>query len=359
MARNCTEVSEYRTQCGVLKNRFVERGYDEANLDVCIQNVEMETRGRKEHTKGIVEKEDRDYRFSFVTKFCSMSDNVKKMQYNRAVIKSLLSNDLAPVYTAKQKNEQQKTGSKPIFTVIVSMSPSLPFLLAQHILKCVASDDLSAYIAAEKQKGLAIEVGSELNLKAKFSCLPGLKGKNREPMAVLIQISSKPPLTKASTEDRIVWTGWFCRTYKEEDLLEVLPKLSHPTVFTCLLLFLYNGSEAHTAIVGMWFQRNFDCCFGNLVISSQDLTWLAAIWTGYEVSGSLSATELVFSVPIEPHMDMSYATPAEDFKTLWNDIHKSKDKVMLEEVDNLFLCLYSHLFRHFRIHLSATQLVTE
>lgn len=50
------------------------------------------------------------------------------------------------------------------------------------------SRHLSAHIAAEKQKGLAVEVGSELNLKATFSCLPGLKGKDRDPLAVLIQV---------------------------------------------------------------------------------------------------------------------------------------------------------------------------
>lgn len=214
------------------------------------------------------------------------------------------------------------------------------------------SRHLSAHIAAEKQKGLAVEVGSELNLKAMFSCLPGLKGKERDPLALLIQISSKPPLTRASTEDRIVWTGWFCGTYTEDDILEVLPE-----TFTCLPLFLCNGAEALTAVVGTWFQRNFDCCFGKLVISSQDLTWLAAMWTGYEVQGNASATELVFSVPIEPRMDISFAIHPEDFKTLWNNIHKSQDEVTVEEVDHLFQCLYSHFLRHFKIHLSATQLV--
>lgn len=214
------------------------------------------------------------------------------------------------------------------------------------------SRHLSAHIAAEKQKGLAVEVGSELNLKATFSCLPGLKGKDRDPLAVLIQISSKPPLTRAGTEDRIVWTGWFCGTYTEDDILEVLPE-----TFTCLPLFLCNGAETLTAIVGTWFQRNFDCCFGKLVISSQDLTWLAAMWTGYDVHGHVPAIELVFSVPVEPRMDISYAIHPEDFKTLWNDIHKSQDEVTVEEVDHLFQCLYSHFFRHFKIHLSATQLV--
>ncbi|XP_040289827.1 centromere protein L-like [Bufo bufo] len=227
---------------------------------------------------------------------------------------------------------------------LFSMTPMYNF---SYIRLKEYSNHLSAHKAAEKHKGLAIEVASELNLKAKCSCLPGLKGKDRDPLSVLIQISSNPLLIKAGTQDQIVWTSWFCGTYT----LEVLPK-----TYTCLQLFLYNISEALMAILGTWFQRNFDC-FGKLVIIPQDLMWLAVMWTGYDVFGSVSATELVFSVPVEPRMDISYAIHAEDFKTLWNYIHKSKDKVTLEEVDNLFQCLHLHFFRDFRIHLSATQLI--
>ncbi|KAM4022063.1 centromere protein L isoform 1-T2 [Anomaloglossus baeobatrachus] len=214
------------------------------------------------------------------------------------------------------------------------------------------SRHLSAHIAAEKQKGLAIEVGSEVNLKAKVSCLPGLKGKDSDPLALLVQISSPSPLTRAGTEDRIVWTGWFCGTYTEDDVLEDIPE-----TFTCLPLFLYNGAETLTVVVGAWFQRNFDCCFGKLEISTQDLTWFAAMWTGCEVHGHGAVTELVFSLPVEPRLEISYAIHTEDLKRLWNNIHKSKDEVTLEEVEYLFQCLYSHFSKHFKIHLSATQLV--
>lgn len=149
-----------------------------------------------------------------------------------------------------------------------------------------------------------------------------------------------------------MWTGWFCGTYTEDDVLDVMPE-----TFTCLPLFLINGYESFTAIVGTWFQQAFDCCFSKLVIRSHDLRWLAAICAGYEVHGHVPTTELVFSVPVEPHMDISFAIHPEDFKTLWNDIQKSKDEVTVEEVEHLFQCLYSHFFRHFKIHLSATQLV--
>ncbi|XP_063795749.1 centromere protein L [Pseudophryne corroboree] len=214
------------------------------------------------------------------------------------------------------------------------------------------SKHLSAHIVAEKQKGFAVEVGSEMSLKAMFSSLPGLKGKDSDPLAILIQISSKPQFAKVGAEDRIVWTGWFCGTYTDDEILEVLPE-----TFTCLPLFLINGAETLTAIVGTWFQRSFDCCFGKLTINSRELTWLTAIWTGYEVHGHVRSTELVFSVPVEPHMDISYTIHPEDFKTLWNNIHKSVDEVTVKEIDDLFQCLCSHFFRHFKIYLSAAQFV--
>ncbi|KAM9327155.1 centromere protein L [Gastrophryne carolinensis] len=214
------------------------------------------------------------------------------------------------------------------------------------------SKHLSASIAAEKQKGFAFEVGTDVNLKATFFCLYGLKDKDRDPTAVMVQIVGKSQFSKTSSEDRVMWTGWFCGTCMKEELLEALPG-----TFTGLPLFLINGPEALTSLVGSWLQKAFDCCFGKLLITSYDLTWLAAMWASYEVHGHTSAIELVFSVPVEPHMDISYAIHPDDFKTLWNDIHKSKDEVTLEEVEHLFQCLYEHFFRHFRIHLSATQLV--
>ncbi|XP_068095201.1 centromere protein L [Hyperolius riggenbachi] len=214
------------------------------------------------------------------------------------------------------------------------------------------ANHLSAHIAAEKQKGLAFEVGTDLTLKATFSPLPGLKGRAKDPAAVLIQVVTKYPTSKKDPKERIVWTGWFCAPYLEDYVADIIPD-----TFVCLPLFLVNGGEQLTAMVGSWLQRSFDCCFGKLLITSHELTWLAAMWTGYEVQEHMPATELVFSVPVEPPMTISYTIHAQDFKTLWSDIHKCTGEVTLEEVEQLFQCLYSHFFRHFKIHLSATQLV--
>lgn len=47
---------------------------------------------------------------------------------------------------------------------------------------------LSAFITAEKQKGLAVEVGEDFNIKVTFSALLGMKGTQRDPEAFLVQV---------------------------------------------------------------------------------------------------------------------------------------------------------------------------
>ncbi|KAG8436857.1 hypothetical protein GDO86_007807 [Hymenochirus boettgeri] len=212
---------------------------------------------------------------------------------------------------------------------------------------------LSAHICAEKQKGLAFEVGTELNVKAVFSHLPGLKGRDQNPGAFLVQVSAKPLFSVSGSQDRIVWSGWFCCTFGDKDTLDLLTT----DALVCFPLFLVNGAETLTAIVGTWFQKAFDCSFSRLPISARDLAWMTAMWTDYEAHEHVTATELIFSVPVEPHMDITYAIHPDDIKALWDNIHKGQDEVLADEVELLFQCLYSHFFRHFKIHLSATKLV--
>ncbi|XP_078497947.1 centromere protein L [Lissotriton helveticus] len=215
------------------------------------------------------------------------------------------------------------------------------------------SRQLSVFIAAEKQKGMAVQMGLDLVVKVALSTLLGLKGRERDPDAILIQLMSKPPFAASNSEDKVVWTGWFCCTFGDEEVLDFLPE-----PFTCLPLFLVNGTETFTALVGSWFQKTFDCCISDFAISSRDLSWMAAMWTGYDVHSHLAPTELLFSVPIHPQsLDISYAIHPEDARALWDDIHKNRDEVTEEEVQLFLNCLYSHFFRHFKIHLSATKLV--
>ncbi|KYO24335.1 centromere protein L isoform X1 [Alligator mississippiensis] len=214
------------------------------------------------------------------------------------------------------------------------------------------SRHLSAFVAAEKQKGLAMVVGIDLSIKVIFSTLLGLKGTDRDQAAILVQIASKTQTTSGKEEEKVVWSGWFCCVFGDE-LLENVPE-----DFICLPLFLANGAETYTAIIGTWFQKTFDCCFSRLAISPLNLAWMAAMWTGYKVDSHAVATELIFSVPCIPQrLDISYAIHPEDAQALWDTVQNTQGEVTQEEVDLFMDCLYSHFHRHFKIHLSATRLV--
>uniref|UniRef100_A0A8C4U2H0 Centromere protein L n=1 Tax=Falco tinnunculus TaxID=100819 RepID=A0A8C4U2H0_FALTI len=211
---------------------------------------------------------------------------------------------------------------------------------------------LSAFIAAEKQKGLAVEVGVELDIKVAVSSLPDLRGTDQDQAAILVQLSLRSPISKKNSEDKLVWSGCFCSVFGD-DLSEKIPP-----DFTCLPLFLTNGAESYTSIVGSWFQKNFDCSFRRLAISPLNLGWMAAMWTGCKMDILTSAIELVFSVPRLPQpLDISYAIHPEDAKALWDTIQKTPGEITQEEVDVFMDCLYAHFHRHFKIHLSATKLV--
>lgn len=59
------------------------------------------------------------------------------------------------------------------------------------------SRHLSAFVAAEKQKGLAMVVGIDLSIKVIFSTLLGLKGTDRDQAAILVQVRTKLSLLLA------------------------------------------------------------------------------------------------------------------------------------------------------------------
>ncbi|NWW83984.1 CENPL protein, partial [Rhynochetos jubatus] len=211
---------------------------------------------------------------------------------------------------------------------------------------------LTASIAAEKQKGLAVEIGVELDVRVTLSRLPELTSSECDQAAILVQISSRSPASQKNSEEKLIWSGCFCSVSGDE-LSE-----NHPEGFTCLPLFLVNGAESYTSIVGSWFQKTFDCCFCRLAISPLNLSWMAAMWTGCNADKTLSALELVFSIPCLPQpLDISYAIHAEDAKALWETVQKTPEEITQEEVDVFMDCIYSHFHRHFKIHLSAAKLM--
>ncbi|XP_062353449.1 centromere protein L [Cinclus cinclus] len=211
---------------------------------------------------------------------------------------------------------------------------------------------LSAFVAAEKQKGLAVEVGVELDIKVALSSLAELRGSELDQAALLVQLSSRSKASSRNSEDKLVWSGWFCSMFGD-DLSENMPEN-----FTCLPLFLTHGAERYTSLVGSWFQKTFDCCFRRLAISPLNLSWMVAMWAGCKLDRAASAVELVFSMPrLSQPLDISYAIHPEDAKALWDTVQKTPGEITQREVDIFMDCLYAHFHRHFKIHLSAAKLV--
>ncbi|NXU39905.1 CENPL protein, partial [Drymodes brunneopygia] len=211
---------------------------------------------------------------------------------------------------------------------------------------------LGAFIAAQKQKGLAVEVGVELDIKVALSSLGDLRGSEQDQAALLVQLSSRSQASSRSSEDKLLWLGCFCSVFGD-DLSQTVPE-----DFTCLPLFLTHGAESYTSMVGSWFQKTFDCCFRRLAISPLNLSWMVAMWAGCKLDTATSAVELIFSVPrLAQPLDISYAIHPEDAKALWDTVQKTPGEITQEEVDVFMDCLYAHFHRHFKIHLSAAKLV--
>ncbi|KAK1346810.1 hypothetical protein QTO34_000670 [Cnephaeus nilssonii] len=234
---------------------------------------------------------------------------------------------------------------------------------------------LSSFLIAEKQKGLAVKVGEDLNIKMIFSTLLGMKATQRDPDAFLVQILSKSQLPSENREGKVLWTGWFCFIFGDS-LLETVSE-----DFICLPLLLANGAETNTALIGTWFQKTFDYHFSPLAINVFNLSWMAAMWTACKMDLNLNShtrtypleidaknlkifalkkmdhyvatTEFLWSVPCSPQsLDISYAIHLKN-----DNVHKAHGEVTQEEVDLFMDCLCSHFHRHFKIHLSATRLV--
>ncbi|XP_072130859.1 centromere protein L [Mobula birostris] len=212
------------------------------------------------------------------------------------------------------------------------------------------SNELSVFIASEKKKGMAVEVGIELASKAKFSMLAGLRATESDPEAVFIQITSKTPVQQSSDE-KVVWSGWLCCVDGDLGFLASLP-----VEFTCLPLLFANGPETVTAIVGEWLQKTFDCYISAFPISSENLTWMAAMWANCFSDCIHRVMELEWSVP-PVQLTISLSIHPEDAKALWDSIHGDEDEITIEEVDLFMSSLHSHFYRHFGVRLAATRLV--
>ncbi|KAJ0009641.1 hypothetical protein NQD34_001343 [Periophthalmus magnuspinnatus] len=217
------------------------------------------------------------------------------------------------------------------------------------------SRQLSAFIAAERQQGVAVETEGGHGVKASFSLVQGLAEREGDTEAVLIQIASRPMFSRPDDPEKTIWSGWFSCVHGNVDYLTSLSQ-----DFVCLPLFCSSGTENITSIVRSWFSRFFDCSFGCLEINHTTLQWLATLWTNCQQEADLQHLKMTWTVPVAPPMQITYTVNSEDAWDLWSSVRKSlrkdteeEEAIDLEEVEEFMRELKSHFYRHFKLDLSA------
>lgn len=216
---------------------------------------------------------------------------------------------------------------------------------------------LSAFISAEQQKGLAVEVEGSHGFKVNLSLVQGLVEHQEEPETVLVQIVSKPMFGRPEEPERTVWSGWFSCVNGSLDYLASLPQ-----GFVCLPLLCTSGPETLTSLVKAWFQRTFDCCIAPLGIDHTTLQWLAVLWTNCQPEAELRNLKMRWTIPVEPPLDITYTVDSQDAWNLWSSVRKERveegeeETIDIVEVVEFFQELKTHFYRHFRLDLSAGNL---
>lgn len=247
------------------------------------------------------------------------------------------------------------------------------------------SKHLTASIVSEKQQGMAVEVGLDTGFKATLSAVQGIAETNEDAETVFIQvrvnfvfsafclhkskminnlsciytlfdlfqIHSKTAF--ASDGPKPVWRGWLTCVNGDTEYLRSLPP-----DFVSLPLFCSSGPESLTALVKSWFERTFDCNFGSLLLNSSTLKWLAALWTGCHTDSNIRYLKLAWSMPSQPALDIAYTLNPQDAWELWNSVRSgdgADERVGVDEVQRFMSGIETHLFRHFKIYLSAGTLM--
>ncbi|TSM20233.1 Centromere protein L [Bagarius yarrelli] len=228
-----------------------------------------------------------------------------------------------------------------------------PLYRFQHAQLKRYSKHLTAFIVAEKQQGLAVEVGLETGFKVTLSTVHGMAETEDDAETVFIQIHSKPAFGTGAL--KTVWHGWLTCVNGDCEYLRSLPP-----DFVSLPLFCSSGSESLSALVRSWFERSFDCNFGPLFLNSTTLNWLAALWTGCHPSSNIRFLKLNWTMPTQPSLDIMYTVNPQDAWELWNSIHSedgTDDRIHIDEVRQFMNGLQMHFFRHFKIYLSAGTLM--
>ncbi|XP_028324838.1 centromere protein L [Gouania willdenowi] len=278
---------------------------------------------------------------------------------------------LTPALTARRLNTSRKAPKSLNITERVNaehlallvktkwkLCYATPLYQFRHTMLKSYARQLSAFIVAEKQRGLAVEVeGAQNHFRASFSVLQGLAEAD-DPETILIQIHSKPLFSSSEEPQRCVWSGWLSCINGNLDYLHSLPQ-----GFTCLPLFGSSGTEVLTTLVKSWCQKTFDCSFGPLEINYTSLQWFMALLTNCHTESNIQHLKMIWSIPVEPPLQVAFTVSPQDAWELWSSVRTATRDLAdpggcidFEEVERFTQGLKSHFYRHFRLDLSAGSL---
>ncbi|XP_051914848.1 centromere protein L isoform X2 [Hippocampus zosterae] len=195
---------------------------------------------------------------------------------------------------------------------------------------------LSAFMAAEKQQGVAVDDGATQSFKVSFSVVHGLVETDYDAETILIQIYSKSFSAGQNEHQKPVWKGWLACVNGNRDYMNSVPK-----EFISLPLFGSSGTEALTALVKSWFQKNFDCCFGSLEINHISLQWLVALWTNDHAESNIKQLKMIWTLPVKPLLQVTYAVNPVDAWELWCSVKGDRPELGGSISGEPELCVHS------------------
>lgn len=133
--------------------------------------------------------------------------------------------------------------------------------------------------------------------------------------------------------------------------------------FTNLPLMLIKGPSKLKEHLISWWQIQFDSCISPVIISSMQLTWLAAMFAGSTTGRKSKHVEFVYKVPSEAIglSTITYSIDAQDCRRVWESTcgDGSDDDVLTSQQVVSFISAWEeHFHHHFGIRLTVMQLLT-
>ncbi|XP_076470491.1 centromere protein L-like [Babylonia areolata] len=213
---------------------------------------------------------------------------------------------------------------------------------------------LATYVVQEGDREIAVDNAN--SKQCAFSVYEGLRVAAGDPEAIQILVTSKPDKGNNSNGGRVLLTAVLCGVDLESN-----PCVGMKKHFTYYPLLLVKANVALTTILKSWLEMHFDCRLSPLILTSMDLAWTVAMWSGtVSEERKNKSVELLYAAPEECEglSRITYTIDAMDCKALWDSIRSADSEEFTgEEVGAFVKSLEEHFYECFRVKLWKMELV--